>query len=68
MEGAELTLPNGNKIPLAWYLSEGTTLSDSVSEFDISRDPKLEEIKKNLLSVCMKVSFIVICRIYWKCS
>ncbi|SDJ90865.1 hypothetical protein SAMN04487898_10524 [Pedobacter sp. ok626] len=46
MEGAELTLPNGNKIPMAWYLSEGTTLSDSVSEFDISRDPKLEGIKK----------------------
>jgi hypothetical protein len=45
MEGVELTLPNGNKIPISWYLSEGKTLTDSIGMFETADDPNLEEIK-----------------------
>lgn len=44
--GMELTLPNGNKIPLSWYLSEGITLSDSIGELETGGDPELEKIRK----------------------
>jgi hypothetical protein len=47
MDGVELTLPNGNKIPIAWYLSEGMTLSDSMSELEINGDPSRKEMKKH---------------------
>lgn len=41
----ELTLPNGNKIPLSWFLSEGQTLSDCVSVIETNGHPELDEIK-----------------------
>lgn len=47
MDGIEVTLPNGNKIPIAWYLSEGMALSDGMNELETNGDPKLEEIKKH---------------------
>ncbi|WP_316842458.1 hypothetical protein [Pedobacter gandavensis] len=47
MEGAEITLPNGNKMPLSWYLSEGMTLRDCLAELETNGDPGLEEIKRN---------------------
>ncbi|EDM38103.1 hypothetical protein PBAL39_00772 [Pedobacter sp. BAL39] len=46
IEEVELELPNGNKIPLSWYLSEGMTLSACIGEFDISNGPRFEEIKE----------------------
>lgn len=41
----ELPLPNGNKIPLSWYLSEGLTLSDCVSEMQTYGFPEIHGIK-----------------------
>jgi hypothetical protein len=48
MEGVEITIPNGNKIPLTWYLSEGQTLIDCIGELDPGNDPTLIEIKAQL--------------------
>lgn len=45
MEGIEVPLPNGNEIPLSWYLSEGMTLADCIGELEADDDPELEEIK-----------------------
>ncbi|MBB2148893.1 hypothetical protein [Pedobacter gandavensis] len=47
MEGMELTLPNGNKIPFTWYLSEGITLTDSLGELETNGDPEFEKIKEH---------------------
>ncbi|WP_316751422.1 hypothetical protein [Pedobacter gandavensis] len=47
IEGVELTLPNGNKILLSWYLSEGITLTDSIGDMETHGDPELEEIKRH---------------------
>jgi hypothetical protein len=48
MEGIEVAIPNGGKIPLTWYLSEGQTLIDCIGELDPQDDPKLIEIKRQL--------------------
>lgn len=45
MEGAEILLPNGNKMPVTWYLSEGQTLIDAIGALDVGEDAKLAEIK-----------------------
>ncbi|WEK17783.1 MAG: hypothetical protein P0Y49_13345 [Candidatus Pedobacter colombiensis] len=45
MDGIEVIFPNGNKIPISWYLSEGMTLADCISGIETYDDPKLEEIK-----------------------
>lgn len=45
MEGVDLILPNGNTVPLSWYLSEGLTLIDCVGETDVIANPDLLELK-----------------------
>lgn len=49
IDGVELTLPNGNKILLSWYLSEGITLTDSIGDMETNGDPEMEEIKRHFL-------------------
>lgn len=48
MEGVNLTIHNGNEIPLTWYLSEGQTLIDGISTLDAGDDPRYLAIKKYL--------------------
>ena len=45
MEGEEILLPNGNKMLMTWYLSEGQTLIDAIGELDAGEDARLAEIK-----------------------
>ncbi|WP_316821336.1 hypothetical protein [Pedobacter gandavensis] len=47
VETTEITFPNNNKVPLSWYLSEGMTLRDCLSELEPNGDPWLEEVKRN---------------------
>lgn len=47
IDTTDLVLPNGNKMPLAWYLSEGMTLRDCLSGLEPNGDPWNEEIKQN---------------------
>ncbi|MCX2450315.1 hypothetical protein OQX61_03435 [Pedobacter sp. PLR] len=49
IDGVELTLPNGNKVLLSWYLSEGITLTDSIGDMETYGDPEMEEIKRHFL-------------------
>ncbi|MCD0487176.1 hypothetical protein LPB86_02985 [Pedobacter sp. MC2016-14] len=46
MEGNAIIIPNGNAIPLSWYLSEAQTLIDAIGELEPDGDPKLIEIKR----------------------
>ncbi|HKG08351.1 MAG TPA: hypothetical protein VKB19_17930 [Pedobacter sp.] len=48
MDDLEVPFPNGNKIPLTWYLSEAQTLIDCVSELKVDNDPRLAEVKKQM--------------------
>ncbi|WGQ11533.1 hypothetical protein QG516_07675 [Pedobacter gandavensis] len=45
MLDVEIPLANGIKIPIAWYLSEGMTLRDSIGELDTQGNSDLEEVK-----------------------
>ena len=57
MEGLELTLHNGNKIPLAWYHFQGLTLVDGMSELDAAQDPDFEFIKDHFKLYFIKGKF-----------
>ncbi|SMD15099.1 hypothetical protein [Pedobacter nyackensis] len=46
MEGVEVTFPNGNSIPISWYLEEGMTLASSINMFETDFDPKMKEVKE----------------------
>lgn len=45
MLDVEIPLANGIKIPIAWYLSEGMTLRDSIGELDTQANSDLEMVK-----------------------
>lgn len=47
VDAEEVTFPNGNKMPLSWYLSEGLTLRDCISELKPDGDPWSEEVIRN---------------------
>ncbi|RZL13849.1 MAG: hypothetical protein EOO89_16910 [Pedobacter sp.] len=46
MEGWEVEISEGQRIPLSWYLSEGQTLMDSVTEMEPDGDVRLAQIKE----------------------